>query len=390
MIVTHIWAYPTRAAVSRPFRSARGWVRERADLLVELVTDSGHSGWGDGGDLGSGPATLATAAPKLLGCDLAGTDPCQLWDDLATTLPLAELSAVDTALWDLRGQALGQPITRLLAAESGYERPRVRAYATGLFYREGWSVSDHERELAREAESYAVAGFAAMKLKTGFGLDADERHVAAIRRVIGADTGLFVDSNGGYSPAQSVALAQRIASQDIGWMEEPADPQDWAGYRRVREALHALSSSFAVAGGERLASAADFESGCEAGAWDVVQPDIIYVGGITGLWRLGNLIRGRGMALVPHCFYSGIALAGTLQLLAALPPNPPGGSPSLVQEPLLEYDQTEHPTREALVHPRIGQRDGFVAVPDGPGLGIEVDRDVLERYATSAVDVAHM
>ncbi|MAG35755.1 MAG: hypothetical protein CL878_05860 [Dehalococcoidia bacterium] len=390
MKVNTVRAYCVRAPVTYPFRSARGLLRERADLLVELVADNGHSGWGNGGDLDTGTEALAAAAPLILGADLMQTDPVHLWDRLSGALPIGELSAVDTALWDLRGQALGQSVAGLLATGGGSARRQVRAYATGLFRQQRWSDADHARELVREAESYAAAGFTAMKLKTGFGLDADVRHTAAIRRTIGSDVALYVDSNAAYTAQQSVSLGEAVAGYEIGWMEEPAGARDWTGYHQVRTRLGTLSPPITVAGGEQLGLAADFAAGCDAAAWDVVQPDVVSAGGITGMWRLGELVRAKGMALVPHCFHTGIALAATLQLLSAQPLNPPGSGPALAHEPLLEYDQTEHPTREALVRPIISQRDGHVQVPDGPGLGITVQRDVLERYATSAETVASL
>ena len=257
------------------------------------------------------------------------TDPRSLWPTLSETLPIGPLSAVDTALWDLRGQALGQSVASLLGAESSHVRPQVRAYATGLFRAERWTTAEHARELVLEAEGYTAAGYTAMKLKTGFGLDADVRHTAAIRHAIGPDIALYVDSNAAYTPQQSIALGEAIADYEVGWMEEPTGPRDWAGYHQVRTALRSLSAPITVAGGEQLVAASDFTSGCDAAAWDVVQPDVVSAGGITGMWRLGELIRSKDMALVPHCFHTGIALAATLHLLSAQPLNPPGRGPGL-------------------------------------------------------------
>ncbi len=388
MIVTAVRAYRVRVQPTDPIRTGRGPVPARADLLVELVTDDGRSGWGNGSDSETGIAALAAAAPHVLGLDLHRTDPQSLWPTLSKRLPIGPLSAVDTALWDLHGQALGQSVASLLGTESGHVRPQVRAYATGLFRRERWTAAEHARELVIEAEGYAAAGYTAMKLKTGFGLDADTRHTAAIRRAIGPDIALYVDSNAAYTPPQSIALGEAIADYDVGWMEEPTGPTDWAGYHQVRAALQGISAPIPVAGGEQLGAAADFAAGCDAAAWDVVQPDVVSAGGITGMWRLGELIRGKGMALVPHCFHTGIALAATLHLLSAQPLNPPGCGPPFAYEPLLEYDRTDHPTRQELMRPLISQHDGFVPVPAAPGLGITVQRDVLDRYTTTSETIA--
>ena len=329
MIVTAVRAYRVRVRPTDPIRTGRGPVPERADLLIELVTDDGRSGWGNGSDSDTGIAALAGAAPHVLGVDLHRTDPRALWTALSKALPIGPLSAVDTALWDLRGQALGQSVASLLGAESGHVRPQVRAYATGLFRRERWTPAEHARELVLEAEGYAAAGYTAMKLKTGFGLDADTRHTAAIRHAIGPEIALYVDSNAAYTPEQSIALGEAITDYDVGWMEEPTGPLDWAGYHQVREALGSLAAPIPVAGGEQLGAASDFTAGCDAAAWDVVQPDVVSAGGITGMWRLGELVRGKGMALVPHCFHTGIALAATLHLLSAQPAQSAGARPGL-------------------------------------------------------------
>ena len=146
MIVTAVRAYRVRVRPTDPIRTGRGPVPERADLLVELVTDDGRSGWGNGSDSETGIAALAGAAPHVLGVDLHLTDPRSLWPALSEALPIGPLSAVDTALWDLRGQALGQSVASLLGAESGHVYPQVRAYATGLFRRR---ALDHRRARPR-------------------------------------------------------------------------------------------------------------------------------------------------------------------------------------------------------------------------------------------------
>ena len=388
MIVTAVRAYRVRVRPTDPIHTGRGPVPARADLLVELVTDDGRSGWGNGSDSETGIAALATAAPHVLGVDPTHIDPRVLWTTLREALPIGPLSAVDTALWDLRGQAFDRSVASLLGAESGHVRPQVRAYATGLFRRERWTAAEHARELVLEAEGYAAAGYTAMKLKTGFGLEADTRHTAAIRRTIGPDVALYVDSNAAYTPQQSIALGEAIADYDVGWMEEPTGPTDWDGYHQVRTALQDLAAPIPVAGGEQLGTASDFTAGCDAAAWDVVQPDVVSAGGITGMWRLGRLVRGKDMAFVPHCFHTGIALAATLHLLSAQPLNPPGRGPAFAYEPLLEYDRTEHPTRQDLVRPLISQHSGFVPVPASPGLGITVQRDMLARYTTTSETIA--
>ena len=243
MLVTAMRAYRVRVQPTDPIRTGRGPVSARADLLVELVTDDGRSGWGNGSDSESSIAALAGAAPHVLGLDPSRIDPRVLWATLREALPIGPLSAVDTALWDLRGQALGQSVAALLGAESGHVRPQVRAYATGLFRRERWTDAEHARELVLEAEGYAAAGYTAMKLKTGFGLAADTRHTAAIRHAIGPDIALYVDSNAAYSPA-AVHCIRRSNRRLRRWLDGRTHPPTRlgrlsSGPRGARKSLRA-------------------------------------------------------------------------------------------------------------------------------------------------------
>ena len=118
---------------------------------------------------------------------------------------------------------MDQSVASLLGAESGHVRPQVRAYATGLFRRERWTTAEHARELVLEAEGYAAAGYTAMKLKTGFGLDADMRHTAAIRHAIGPEIALYVDSNAAYTPAavHRPRRRQSPTTTSAGWKNPP-------------------------------------------------------------------------------------------------------------------------------------------------------------------------
>jgi D-galactarolactone cycloisomerase len=366
---THVLEAPLRA----PFAYSQAWYAARGAMLVEITTEDGVTGWGEA----YGPARLTAPivgfyAPLLVGRDAMATE--AIWQDLYNRLrdhgqkglPVEALSAVDIALWDIRGKALGLPVHALMG---GPLRTEVRAYATGLYRRED---PDHERYLREEAAGYAAEGFGAVKLKTGFGVDHDAAMTRAVRAEIGEGVALMVDANHAYDAAAAIRYGRRVEDLSIGWFEEPVTPEDLAGYREVRRAL-----SIPVAGGEAEFTRFGFRRLLADRAVDVLQPDVCAAGGLSECKKIADMASAFGVRCNPHVWGTGVALAAALQLLAVLPHNPPGLFP---EEPMLEFDRSEHPIRQAVLAEPIEHRAGRVAVPAGPGLGIEVDRAALERF----------
>jgi len=354
------------------FAGAKGWHTARQALLVEIVTDDGLSGWGEA----YGPVPVCRAvidelyAPRLVGRDpLAHAALChELGHGAHTDWAIASLSAIDVALWDLKGKALGLPIYALLG---GPFRTEVRAYATGLFHRR---VADQARALADEAAGYAAEGFRAMKLKVGFGLADDVRNVAAVRAAIGPDRLLAIDANEAYDVGSAVRLARQLAAHDVAWFEEPIPHDDHAGYREVRTAV-----PMPVAAGESERSRQGYHDLLARRAVDVLQPDIRGCGGFLDALHLASAAAAAGVALYPHMFGTAVNLFATLQLLAALPSGTPAHWPA---GPLLELDRTPNALREELAANPPARKEDVVPVPSGPGLGLEIDRAVLARHQT--------
>jgi D-galactarolactone cycloisomerase len=273
---------------------------------------------------------------------------------------------MDIALWDLKGKHLGLSVHRLLG---GPLRSRVQAYATG-FYRK--RHGDPMQYLLQEAHDRVAAGFRAIKLKLGFGMDDDIRLCHAVRAAVGPDIAIMVDANHAYDATAAIRLGRRIEALEITWFEEPVPPEDLAGYREVKAAL-----TIPIAGGEAEFTRWGFRQILVERAIDILQPDICAAGGFSECKKIADMASAFGVRLNPHVWGTGVALAASLQLLAVLPHNPPGLHPI---EPLLEFDQSEHPIRMAVLTQPIVQRDGWVEIPDGPGLGIEIDRAALQRF----------
>jgi D-galactarolactone cycloisomerase len=254
----------------------------------------------------------------------------------------------------------------------GRVRDRVAVYATGLYYTAG----EFPDRLLAEAVGYVEAGFLGMKTKVGgLPLAEDVKRVAAIRAAIGPDVQLAVDANQAYNAAAAIRLGQRLADLDLAWFEEPVDAHDLDGYLRVKAAL-----PMAIAGGEVLRTRFEFKEFLTRNAFDIAQPDVVNVGGITEMQRVAALANTCGVLVNPHVWGSPVMIAATLHLAATLPSCPRARAPQpFVQEPVMEFDRTPSALREELCERPFDQEGGYVAVPAGPGLGIQVNEQVLAR-----------
>ncbi len=368
---THILS----AALSQPFAYSRAWYDTRMAMVVEIETDNGLVGWGEC----YGPARITAAVVEGVATLLIGKDPLRidhLWRKVYSTLRdhgqkgvvIEGLSGIDIALWDIKGKHFGVPVHRLLG---GGIRDTVQAYATGLYRRKS---GDPLRYLPEEAAGYVAEGFKAVKLKVGFGVEEDAAVTAAVREAIGPDVALMVDANHAFDATAAIRLGRIIERHDIGWFEEPVPPEDLAGYREVRSAL-----SIPVAGGECEFTRFGFRDVLATRAMDIIQPDTCAAGGLSECKKIADMAEAFGIRYNPHVWGTGIAIAASLQLLAVLPSHTPLSLAPL--DPMLEFDRTEHPIRQAVLTRPIEHVGGMVAVPDGPGLGIEIDREALARFA---------
>ena len=375
MKITGIETFQLSSPLERPFGWSQNWIAHRSVNLVKVSTDEGIVGWGEG----AGAEVIdGMLAPALIGQD--PTNRIGLWQrmfhvlyngNIAVGLGGSAISAVDTALWDITGRALGQPIYNLLG---GKVRDRVAVYATGLYYTEG----EFPTRLLDEARGYVEAGFMGMKTKVGgLPMDEDVKRVAALREAIGPDVKLMVDANQAYNATSAIRMGRRLEEYDILWFEEPVNAQDVEGYLQVKSAL-----PMAIAGGENLRTRYEFSQFLARRAYDIAQPDVVNVGGITEMRNVAMTANTHGIQVNPHVWGSPVMIAASLHVAATLPPCPPSGTPEpFVQEPVMEFDRTPSAIREGLMESPFDQVDGYLAVPKGPGLGIEIDEDAVRRLA---------
>jgi D-galactarolactone cycloisomerase len=282
---------------------------------------------------------------------------------------LAALSAIDIALWDIKGKLLGQPVAVLLG---GPRRAAVPVYATGMYFQHG---VDLPAALAEEARGYAAQGFTALKMKVGLGVAEDVTHVRAVRAAIGPEIALMIDANHAYARHEALALARAVEDQQIGWFEEPISPEDYEGYRELRQ-----QTTIPIAGGECEYLCAGFRHLAMNQCVDIAQPDLGAAGGLTEGQRIASLMQTFGAQVTPHCWGTGIAFAAALHFAATLDQIP---GRLRQPQPLLEMDRTENPLRERLTLPRFVPESGAVMVPVTPGLGVDVDPDALAEFSTT-------
>jgi D-galactarolactone cycloisomerase len=354
----------------RSFGHARGLATARSATLVRVETADGTVGWGEAL---APPRSVATVVDEVVCPHVEGRDPHEV-ETLAErlyagayhvargALTQCALSAVDIALWDILGKEAGEPVYRLLGGDGSRE---IVPYASTAYITE-WG--EDPAESIREAVD---EGFAAAKLKIGRSVEDDVERVAAAREVMGDDARIMVDCNGNYRPKQAVRSAEALAPYDLTWFEEPIPPEDFEGYRYLRERV-----DVPIAAGEAHYSRFEFDRLLDV--VDVVQPDLCRAGGFSESRVIAKLATTRNVAVRPHVWNAGVGVAAALQYAASLP-----AYPHVENEPgpfLFEFDRSLNPLRDELLEEPFDPTGGTLEVPSEPGLGVTVDEDAVERY----------
>jgi D-galactarolactone cycloisomerase len=356
------------------FAYSQAWYDTRTIMILEIVTDEGLSGWGEA----FGPAFVhksiinSVYAPYLLGKDPLDNE--VIWEHLYNKLRdhgqkgavIEALSAVDIALWDIKGKALNMPVYK---AMGGAFRDRLKAYATGLYYRD---VEDSASSLVEEALQYAEQGFRAMKIKIGFGLSRDERLVKEIRGSLGDDIDLMVDANHAYNAKDAIALGRRIEPYRLLWFEEPVPPEDLKGYKEVKAKV-----GIPIAGGEAEFTRFGFQHLINERCADILQPDCCVMGGLTEYKKIMTLASLQNVQCYPHVWGSAIAVSAGIHAGFSQPDFPGSLNPA---EVYLELDRTPNIFREELSLTPLTIREGYVSQPTEPGLGITINHQLIDKY----------
>lgn len=352
------------------YGSARGRISARTATLVRLVTSDGVVGWGEC----FGPPTVMVPLVEELGESLVGQSIDWIEPLLAQTLQAGyhrttgglhvfALSGVEIAMWDAWGRTLGVSVGRLLG---GRARDKVTAYASTGYVTADLDVGAYAETIAAAVEE----GFKGAKVKVGLGYTRDRQRAEIARKHLGDDRSLMVDFNSNYTADVALRVLEYLDDLDVYWAEEPVPPEDLSGFRRLRK------FGTPLAGGEALCTRFGFREVISGRLLDVVQPDVCKCGGLSEARAIASLARTWNIRLSPHTWGGAISQAATLQLLASIPEYPHTDNPP---DPLwFEFDRGPNRLREDLLDKPFRLQDGYVSIPDGPGLGVEVDTEAVK------------
>jgi L-alanine-DL-glutamate epimerase-like enolase superfamily enzyme len=349
------YAWPMR----RPLHNSTVSFTRGLLTLVKIETDEGVTGIGPSYCKPVIHAAIEAMRPLLIGQDPVNVE--RLWQAMWVPkvvgrrgLTTQAISAIDIALWDLRGKIAGLPLHKLLG---GY-RDRVPAYIAGGYYASDKSTKDLQSEMA----SYVEQGVKAVKMKIGGMTQAeDAARVKAVRAAIGPDTRLLLDANCAYRAFEAITFARRVEEHDIYWFEEPVGADDYAGFRRLSQ-----TSPIPIAAGENEYTKYGFRDLIAAGGVAILNPDAKIAGGITEFMKIAALAQAHDLAISPH---------GSQEVhtpLAAACPN----------AVMAEYYPPEFDAMwgKRYHHTIVLNSDGTVSPPDLPGLGAEPNDATLGEF----------
>jgi L-alanine-DL-glutamate epimerase-like enolase superfamily enzyme len=266
------------------------------------------------------------------------------------------ISAIDMALWDLAGKAAGRPVADLLGGRRVEEVP---VYASEV-------MPETADEVRRIAEGAVAAGYTALKLgwgPLGRSVETDVELIATARAVVGAERALMIDGGRAYTVKRALELLRLVEDQDLYWFEEALAPDDLDGYRRLADA-----ATVRIAAGEADSGIGPFRALVERGHVDVLQPDVARCGGFTVARQIAELARDRSVEVVPHCFSTGVLVAASLHFAAIL--DRPTWS---------EFSVADSPLVNGILTAPFELVRGRLRVPEEPGLGVELDEELVER-----------
>jgi D-galactarolactone cycloisomerase len=369
MRITKVETFHFVGPVPRPYGPASAYSDVRDSVFVKIMTDEGLVGWGETYAIAQARAMIdRELVPLLIGENPLHTR--RLWHKL-WGLNFGHnfaVSAVDIALNDLRGKALNQSIADLYG---GGVRHRIPAYASGIYYERG---REPEEYWIDDAIRQAEQGFRAIKIRIGQQPPARELPILEkLRGAVPSHVQLLADANGAYTLATAIQVGHALERLGFGWFEGPIREDDYAAYEILTNRL-----DIPVAAGEMHASRMAFHQFLIGRKTAIVQPDVSTCGGIEELLFVADLARLHRVGCVPHCNAGGICLAATIQLsaLIAEATTVPGN-----EAPLLEWEVPRPVFQTDLLVKPFELVDGMVEVPSGPGLGVEIDEEVLLAYA---------
>lgn len=360
----------------------------RNAVIVFIDTDEGITGVGEAACFGGPPTTTKYIIDSELSKYVIGEDPTdveKIWNRMwygcrqhgRRGLTQSAISGIDVALWDIIGKKANLPLYKMLGAYTN----KLRPYASSGFYQYGKGP----KELAEEVESYIEQGFKYIKIKVGrtpeeilsptnnmpsgdyctCTLEEDMERVEACYNVAKGKAKLMVDVNNAWTPSLAIQMGREFEKMGIYWIEEPVHVDNIRGSAQVARAL-----DIPIAGYESESGLYGMRDLILAQAVDIVQPDVVWSGGITECLKIAGLAAAFNMPVIPHVFSSGVSLVANMHFIA-----------SLSNGHLLEFDRNIYPLRDdLLMEPICMNEEGYVMLPDKPGLGIELNESIIKKY----------
>ena len=386
MKISSIKSHVLRYELDKELGYSQQYYKHRTAHLVEIETDEGITGWGEC----FGPGNIALAnkyiVEKVIQPLIIGEDPINkeyIWHKVYNLLrdsgqkgmPIQALSGIDIALWDILAKKAKLPLYQLLG---GKTNSKIPVYGYGMMLQKK-SVEELCELFKKEANQIKEKNFKAMKMKVGLGPKEDLKLVSAVRDAIGDDFKLMVDANHAYNKNDALYVGRGLDEMEIYWFEEPVAPEDYDGYKELKERLKTN-----IAGGEAEFTKYGWNQLIKNNCIDIAQPEVCGLGGITEYLKVTALAQSNFITIVNHVWGSALSVAVNLHLLTSLPDMPGGLFPT---KSMLEFDTTEKnifitdlAEEKFSILDQVKDKDGFASPLENIGIGINPKKDFIKEY----------
>ena len=386
MKISSIKSHVLRYELDKELGYSQQYYKHRTAHLVEIETDEGITGWGEC----FGPGNIALAnkyiVEKVIQPLIIGEDPTNkeyIWHKVYNLLrdsgqkgmPIQALSGIDIALWDILAKKAKLPLYQLLGGKTNNKIP---VYGYGMMLQKK-SVEELCELFKKEANQIKEKNFKAMKMKVGLGPKEDLKLVSVVREAIGDNFKLMVDANHAYNKNDALYVGKGLDEMEIYWFEEPVAPEDYDGYKELKEKLKTN-----IAGGEAEFTKYGWNQLIKNNCIDIAQPEVCGLGGITEYLKVSALAQSNFIPIVNHVWGSALSVAVNLHLLTSLPDMPGGLFP---KKSMLEFDTTEKnifitdlAEEKFSILDQVKDKDGFASPLENIGIGINPKKEFIKEY----------
>ena len=386
MKIISIKSHVLRYELEKELGYSQQYYKYRTAHLVEIETDQGITGWGEC----FGPGNIALAnkyiIEKVIQPLIKGEDPTNkeyIWHKVYNLLrdsgqkgmPIQALSGVDIALWDILSKKAKLPLYQLIGGKTNNQIP---VYGYGMMLQKK-SVNELVELFKDEAKKIKEKNFKAMKMKIGLGPQDDLKLVKAVRDEIGDQFKLMVDANHAYNKNDAMYVGKGLDEMDIFWFEEPVAPEDYEGYKELKENLKT-----SIAGGEAEFTRFGWNQLIKNRCIDIAQPEVCGLGGITEYLKVSALAQSNFIPIVNHVWGSALSVAVNIHLLTSMP-DMPGGLFST--KSMLEFDTTSKnifitdlAEEKFSILDQVKNNDGYIKPLENIGIGINPNREFIKKW----------